>query len=66
MAEGFEGRLARAWVGSVLPCGGTGTAKVRGPGDLDVVLSDAPVDAAAHSSLREAGVEVLVAERVQA
>ncbi|POX52109.1 DeoR/GlpR family DNA-binding transcription regulator [Streptomyces sp. Ru72] len=45
---------------------GTGMAKVCGPEDLDVVVSDAPVNAATRSSLDEAGVEVIVAGKVQA
>jgi DeoR/GlpR family transcriptional regulator of sugar metabolism len=44
---------------------GTGMAKVCGPEDLDVVVTNAPVDAATRSSLEEAGVEVVVAGKVQ-
>ncbi|MEV6738246.1 DeoR/GlpR family DNA-binding transcription regulator [Streptomyces sp. NPDC051104] len=45
---------------------GTGMAKVCGPEDLDVVVSDAPLNAVTRSSLDEAGVEVIVAGKVQA
>ncbi|MFF4209214.1 DeoR/GlpR family DNA-binding transcription regulator [Streptomyces sp. NPDC001796] len=45
---------------------GTGMAKVCGPEDLDVLVSDAPVNAATRSLLDEAGVEVIVAGKVQA
>ncbi|MEU1304772.1 DeoR/GlpR family DNA-binding transcription regulator [Streptomyces shenzhenensis] len=45
---------------------GTGMAKVCGPEDLDVVVTDAPVDAVTRSALQEAGVEVLVANEVTA
>ncbi|MFJ5533516.1 DeoR/GlpR family DNA-binding transcription regulator [Streptomyces sp. NPDC093261] len=44
---------------------GTGMAKVCGPGDLDVVVTNAPVDPATRSSLEEAGVEVVVAGRAE-
>ncbi len=40
---------------------GTGMAKVCGPEALDVVVTNAPVDAATRSSLEEAGVEVVLA-----
>ncbi|MFF1630383.1 MULTISPECIES: DeoR/GlpR family DNA-binding transcription regulator [unclassified Streptomyces] len=40
---------------------GTGMAKVCGPEELDVVVTNAPVDAATRSSLEEAGVRVVVA-----
>ncbi|MFD4546763.1 DeoR/GlpR family DNA-binding transcription regulator [Streptomyces sp. NPDC058466] len=40
---------------------GTGMAKVCGPQELDVVVTNAPVDAATRSSLEEAGVRVVVA-----
>jgi DeoR/GlpR family transcriptional regulator of sugar metabolism len=45
---------------------GTGMAKVCGPGELDVVVTNAPVDHATRSSLQEAGAEVIVAGEVQA
>ncbi|MGI5439114.1 DeoR/GlpR family DNA-binding transcription regulator [Streptomyces shenzhenensis] len=45
---------------------GTGMAKVCGPEDLDVVVTDAPVDAVTRSALQEAGVEVLVTNEVTA
>jgi DeoR/GlpR family transcriptional regulator of sugar metabolism len=45
---------------------GTGMAKVCGPEELDVVVTNAPVDAATRSSLEEAGVEVVLAGKVQA
>ncbi|MER6738087.1 DeoR/GlpR family DNA-binding transcription regulator [Streptomyces puniciscabiei] len=45
---------------------GTGMARVCGPEDLDVVVTDAPVDPVTRSSLQEAGVEVVLAGRVQA
>jgi hypothetical protein len=41
-------------------------AKVCGPEDLDVLVTNAPVHAATRSSLEEAGVEVVVAGKVQA
>ncbi|MFJ9538542.1 DeoR/GlpR family DNA-binding transcription regulator [Streptomyces sp. NPDC101225] len=44
---------------------GTGMAKVCGPGDLDVVVTNAQVDPATRSSLEEAGVEVVLAGKVQ-
>ncbi len=44
---------------------GTGMAKVCGPGDLDVVVTDEPVDPATRSSLQEAGDEVVLAGEVQ-
>jgi DeoR/GlpR family transcriptional regulator of sugar metabolism len=44
---------------------GTGMAKVCGPEDLDVVVTNAPVDPVTRSSLQEAGVEVAVAGKVQ-
>ncbi|MFJ7077163.1 DeoR/GlpR family DNA-binding transcription regulator [Streptomyces sp. NPDC098781] len=44
---------------------GHGMAKVCGPEDLDVVVTNAPVDTVTHSSLQEAGVEVVVAGKVQ-
>jgi DeoR/GlpR family transcriptional regulator of sugar metabolism len=44
---------------------GTGMAKVCGPGDLDVVVTNAPVDPATRFSLEEAGVEVVLAGKVQ-
>ena len=40
-------------------------AKVCGPGDLDVVVTNASVSSAKRFSLEEAGVEVIVAGRVQ-
>ncbi len=40
---------------------GTGMAKVCGPEELDMVVTDAPVDAATRSALEEAGVRVVVA-----
>ncbi|MED7824474.1 DeoR/GlpR family DNA-binding transcription regulator [Streptomyces chiangmaiensis] len=45
---------------------GTGMAKVCDAGDLDVVVTSAPIDPVTRSSLDEAGVEVMVAGRVQA
>ncbi|WP_181804084.1 DeoR/GlpR family DNA-binding transcription regulator [Streptomyces shenzhenensis] len=45
---------------------GTGMAKVCGPGDLDMVVTDAPVDAATRAALEEARVEVVVAGRARA
>ncbi|MGV9563669.1 DeoR/GlpR family DNA-binding transcription regulator [Streptomyces sp. NPDC003480] len=44
---------------------GTGMAKVCGPGDLDVVVTNAPVDPATRSFLEEAVVEVVVAGRAE-
>ncbi|RZB16809.1 DeoR/GlpR transcriptional regulator [Streptomyces sp. F001] len=44
---------------------GTGMAKVCGPGELDVVVTDAAVEPATRTALREAGVEVIVVGRVQ-
>ncbi|MFI7407962.1 DeoR/GlpR family DNA-binding transcription regulator [Streptomyces sp. NPDC049627] len=44
---------------------GHGMAKVCGPEDLDVVVTNAPVDTATQASLQEAGVEVVVAGKVQ-
>jgi DeoR/GlpR family transcriptional regulator of sugar metabolism len=38
---------------------GTGMAKVCGPQELDVVVTNAPVDEKTHIALREAGVEVV-------
>ncbi|MGW0824438.1 DeoR/GlpR family DNA-binding transcription regulator [Streptomyces sp. NPDC002845] len=38
---------------------GTGMARVCGPEDLDVVVTNAPADEATRTSLREAGVEVV-------
>lgn len=43
-----------------------GRAQVRGPGDLDVMVTNEMVDPAAGSSLQEAGVEVVPAGEVQA
>lgn len=43
---------------------GTGMAKVCGPEDLDMVVTDAPVDTVTRTALRDAGVEVLVAKEV--
>lgn len=40
---------------------GTGMARVCGPEDLDVVVTNAPADAATCGALREAGVEVVEA-----
>ena len=40
-------------------------AKVCGPEDLGVVVTNDPVDTATRSSLQEAGVEVVVAGKVQ-
>ncbi|MFF0227206.1 DeoR/GlpR family DNA-binding transcription regulator [Streptomyces sp. NPDC004629] len=45
---------------------GTGMAKVCGPEDLDMVVTDAPVDTVTRSALQDAGVEVLVAKEVTA
>lgn len=45
---------------------GTGTAKVCGPEDLDVVVTNALVDEVTRTSLEESGVEVTVAGEVQA
>ncbi|MFF6977961.1 DeoR/GlpR family DNA-binding transcription regulator [Streptomyces sp. NPDC008343] len=45
---------------------GTGMAKVCGPEDLDMVVTNAPVNTATRSALEEAGVHVLVAGKVQA
>ncbi|MGW6731637.1 DeoR/GlpR family DNA-binding transcription regulator [Streptomyces sp. NPDC055013] len=45
---------------------GTGMAKVCGPEDLDMVVTNAPVNTATRSALEEAGVKVLVAGKVQA
>jgi DeoR/GlpR family transcriptional regulator of sugar metabolism len=44
---------------------GTGMAKVCGPEDLDVVVTNAPVDAATRAAFEEAGVEVVVAGKAQ-
>ncbi|MFE9614239.1 DeoR/GlpR family DNA-binding transcription regulator [Streptomyces sp. NPDC006012] len=44
---------------------GTGMAKVCDPEELDVMVTDAPVNAATRSSLEEADVEVIVAGEVQ-
>ncbi|GHJ41888.1 DeoR family transcriptional regulator [Streptomyces sp. TS71-3] len=44
---------------------GTGMARVCGPEDLDVVVTNAPVDPATRASLEEAGVEVVLAGKVQ-
>jgi DeoR/GlpR family transcriptional regulator of sugar metabolism len=38
---------------------GTGMARVCGPQELDVVVTNAPVDEKTHIALREAGVEVI-------
>ncbi|MDX2703219.1 DeoR/GlpR family DNA-binding transcription regulator [Streptomyces sp. PA03-6a] len=38
---------------------GTGMARVCGPEDIDVVVTNAPADATTRTSLREAGVEVV-------
>jgi DeoR/GlpR family transcriptional regulator of sugar metabolism len=38
---------------------GTGMARVCGPEDLDVVVTNAPADARTRASLNEAGVEVI-------
>ncbi|WP_367319651.1 DeoR/GlpR family DNA-binding transcription regulator [Streptomyces sp. HUAS ZL42] len=43
---------------------GTGMAKVCDPSDLDVLVTDAPIDPATRSALEEAGVEVMVAGKV--
>ncbi|MER6528668.1 DeoR/GlpR family DNA-binding transcription regulator [Streptomyces sp. NPDC001508] len=43
---------------------GTGTAKVCGAEDLDLVVTDAPVDTVTRSALQDAGVEVLMAKEV--
>jgi DeoR/GlpR family transcriptional regulator of sugar metabolism len=40
-------------------------AKVCGPEDLDVVVTNAPVDAATRAAFEEAGVEVVVAGKAQ-
>ncbi|MET8635124.1 DeoR/GlpR family DNA-binding transcription regulator [Streptomyces sp. NPDC004096] len=45
---------------------GTGMAKVCDAGDLDVVVTNAPVEPATRSSLDEAGVELIVTGKVQA
>ncbi|MEU1598450.1 DeoR/GlpR family DNA-binding transcription regulator [Streptomyces sp. NPDC005708] len=45
---------------------GTGMAKVCGPEDLDVVVTNTPCDPATKSSLEEAGVEVVLAGKAQA
>ncbi|WP_328421070.1 DeoR/GlpR family DNA-binding transcription regulator [Streptomyces sp. NBC_00443] len=45
---------------------GTGMAKVCGPEELDMVVTNAPVNTATRSALEEAGVKVLVAGKVQA
>ncbi|GAA3898532.1 DeoR/GlpR family DNA-binding transcription regulator [Streptomyces sp. NPDC003631] len=45
---------------------GTGMAKVCDAGDLDAVVTNAPVEPATRSSLDEAGVELIVAGKVQA
>lgn len=55
----------------VLPPGparfpGAGTAKVRGPEGLDVVVTDTPGDPATRSSFPEADVEAAVAGKVRA
>jgi DeoR/GlpR family transcriptional regulator of sugar metabolism len=44
---------------------GTGMAKVCGPGDLDMVVTNAPVDPATRAALEEAGVEVVLAGKAQ-
>ncbi len=44
---------------------GTGMAKVCGPEELDVVVTNAPVDPVTRSSLGEAGAEVIVAGKGQ-
>ncbi len=44
---------------------GHGMAKVCGPEDLDAVVTNDPVDAATRASFQEAGVEVVVAGKVQ-
>lgn len=44
---------------------GHGMAKVCGPEDLDVVVTNAPVDTATRASLQEARVEIIVTGRVQ-
>lgn len=38
---------------------GTGMARVCGPGDLDTLVTNAPVDAATAAALKEAGVDVI-------
>jgi DeoR/GlpR family transcriptional regulator of sugar metabolism len=45
---------------------GHGMAKVCGPEELDVVVTNEPVDTVTRTSLQEAGVEVVVAGKVQA
>ncbi|MFF9163705.1 hypothetical protein ACF081_26105 [Streptomyces longwoodensis] len=45
---------------------GSGTAELCGPQDLDVLVTSAPVHAAARSSPQEAGGEVAAAGEVQA
>lgn len=45
---------------------GTGMAKVCGPEDLDMVVTDAPVDPVTRSALEEAGVDVVLAGKAQA
>ncbi|MFJ2830454.1 DeoR/GlpR family DNA-binding transcription regulator [Streptomyces sp. NPDC087263] len=44
---------------------GTGMAKVCGPEELDVVVTNAPVDTATRSSLEEAGVQVVVTGKAE-
>ncbi|MFC9841959.1 hypothetical protein ACFWFF_14630 [Streptomyces sp. NPDC060223] len=44
---------------------GTGMAKVCGPEELDVVVTNAPVDPATRSSLEEAGVQVVVTGKAE-
>ncbi len=44
---------------------GTGMAKVCGPDELDIVVTNAPVDPATQSSLQEAGVQIITAGKVQ-
>jgi DeoR/GlpR family transcriptional regulator of sugar metabolism len=44
---------------------GTGMAKVCGPDELDMVVTNAPVDPATQSALQEAGVQIITAGKVQ-
>lgn len=44
---------------------GVGMAKVCGPTDLDVMVTNSPADAATAAALREAGVEVIEASSVR-
>jgi DeoR/GlpR family transcriptional regulator of sugar metabolism len=44
---------------------GTGMARVCGPEELDVVVTNGPLDPATRSSLEEAGVQVVVTGKAE-